>query len=118
MDLGRGINYGAKGAALGGTVGTIVPGVGTAIGAGVGGVGGLLYGLFSDDEQAAADAEKRAQLEAAKRAYAAYRPEMAQARMAAMQNQLNAYGGVSKALQKMYGSDMGLNLNAPPVLRR
>jgi len=37
-----------QGAALGATVGSIIPGVGTAIGAGIGGVGGLMYSMYQN----------------------------------------------------------------------
>lgn len=111
-DLGRGLKYGATGAAAGGAAG------GPAGAVIVGGLSGL-YGLFGGDsgegrareESAAAAAEQMARMKTGAEAYAVYRPEAEQARMNDLGNQLSAYQGANNALTHMYGGQ-----NAPAMI--
>lgn len=74
----------------------------------VGGAGGasglsglpLVGGFFGSP----ADSAKQAQIANTQAMYGQYRPEMAQARMNAMRNQMGAYQGAMNALADMYGT--------------
>lgn len=61
----------------------------------------------SSGDVTAAGAKKMADMQKAASAYGAYRPDMADARMKAMTQQLSAYQGAGNMMQAMYGGGGG-----------
>lgn len=70
-------------------------------------VGDKIFGSSGIDEVGAAGAKKMGDMQKAASAYGAYRPDMADARMKAMAQQLGAYQGAGNMMQAMYGGGGG-----------
>jgi hypothetical protein len=70
-------------------------------------VGGLLKGFAGDPAEAA----HTAQLKKMAASYEAMRPQMAQARMTGLGNQLSLFGPVQALMEKMYGPGMHFDLS-------
>jgi hypothetical protein len=98
----------ATGAATGATVGSAIPGIGTLAGGAIGGAGGLLYDLLSNNDAdsnavAQANAAKLAAMQAEAQKLDAMRPEIAQRTMNMTANRMSALQGANNVLATLYG---------------
>lgn len=103
----------AKGAGTGAVVGSALGPWGTAAGA----AGGAIYGWLSDtsDEQAAAEKQKTAGMQAAANTYQGYRPQVMGARQQGLQQKLSAYSGAADSMGLMYGNNYNPKNYAPDL---